>query len=50
MKLSLNRIEYGIEIKRFEVEFAVKYFYKLSKKDREKIYKILRIMDSLGSD
>ncbi|MFA5623395.1 MAG: hypothetical protein WC981_04155, partial [Candidatus Dojkabacteria bacterium] len=50
MKLSLSRIEDGVEIKRFEVEFAVKYFYKLTKKDREKIYKILRIMDSLGSD
>ena len=50
MKLSLSRIEDDVEIKRFEVEFDVKYFYKLSKKDREKIYKILRIMDSLGSD
>lgn len=34
----------------YEVEFSVKYFEKLSKKDEEKIYKILRIISSLGND
>lgn len=34
----------------YEVDFNVKYFEKLSKKDEEKIYKILRIISSLGND
>ncbi len=34
----------------YEVNFHVKYFEKLSKKDEEKIYKILRIISSLGND
>lgn len=34
----------------YEVNFNVKYFEKLSKKDEEKIYKILRIISSLGND
>lgn len=50
MKYTLGRSKDGVEIKKFEVDFNVKHFYKLSKKDEEKIYKIVRIIDSLGSD
>ena len=50
MKYTLGRSKDGVEIKKFEVEFNVKHFYKLSKKDEEKIYRIVRIIDSLGSD
>ncbi len=34
----------------YEVSFSVEYFEKLSKKDEEKIYKILKIISSLGND
>ncbi len=34
----------------YEIDFSVKYYEKLSKKDQEKIYKILRIISSLGND
>jgi len=38
------------EKKRFEVDFSVKHFFPLTKKDEEKIYKIVRIIDSLGQE
>ncbi len=34
----------------YELDFSIKYFEKLSEKDQEKIYKILRILSSLGKD
>ncbi len=34
----------------YEIDFSVKYFEKLSQQDQEKIYKILRIISSLGND
>ncbi len=34
----------------YEIDFSIKYFEKLSKKDQEKVYKILRILSSLGND
>ncbi|MGI6423340.1 MAG: hypothetical protein ACOX0X_01810 [Candidatus Dojkabacteria bacterium] len=38
------------DIKEFEVNFLVRYFKELSKKDEEKIYRVVRIIDSLGND
>lgn len=40
----------GEDIKQYEVDFTVKYTKELTKKDKEKIYKIVRIIDSLGND
>ncbi len=36
--------------KNYEIEFFVKATQEASDKDREKIYKIIRIIDSLGDD
>ncbi len=36
--------------KKFEVDFSVKYYFPLTKKDEEKIYRVVRIIDSLGQD
>jgi hypothetical protein len=36
--------------KKYKVDFSVKAFNKLSEKDEEKIYRIVRIIDSLGED
>ncbi|MDD4382251.1 MAG: hypothetical protein PHE21_02820 [Candidatus Dojkabacteria bacterium] len=36
--------------RKYKVDFLVKAFNKLSRKDEEKIYRIVRIIDSLGED
>lgn len=36
--------------KKYKVDFSVKVFTELSEKDKEKIYRIVRIIDSLGED
>ncbi len=40
----------GEDLKKYEIEFSVEYFDQLSEKDKDKIYKIIRIIDSLGDD
>lgn len=52
MKYSLfqRKNNKGEDIKKYEVDFTVRYFQELSEKDKEKIYTIVRIVDSLGND
>ena len=52
MKIAIfKRESNGVkDIKEFEVNFLVRYFKELSKKDEEKIYRVVRIIDSLGND
>lgn len=44
-----NDKEQGI-YKKYELEFSISTFQELTEKDKEKIYRIIRIIDSLGND
>lgn len=50
MTYSLFERKNNKDLKKYEVDFSVRYFQKLSKKDEEKIYRIVRIINSLGDD
>ncbi len=38
------------EVNKYKVEYTITYFNTFSKKDKEKAYRIERIIDSLGED
>jgi hypothetical protein len=50
MLYTLTQININKEVRKYKVEFTLTYFNKFSKKDKEKAYRIERIIDSLGED
>lgn len=50
MLYTLTKTNKYKEVNKYKVEFTITYFNKFSKKDKEKAYRIERIIDSLGED
>lgn len=50
MKYILNKQKDNYSYSQYEVDFSVKFFEKLTDKDKEKIYKIIRIIDTFGDN
>lgn len=50
MKYSVSVIDTNKKEKEYEVEITIKSTDKVTKKDKEKVYKIIRIIDSFGQD
>lgn len=50
MKYSVSVSDKNKQEKKYEVEITIRGTEKISQKDKEKIYKIVRIIDSFGQD
>jgi len=50
MLYTLTKTNKNKEVRKYKVEYTITYFNKFSKKDKEKAYRIERIIDTLGED
>jgi len=50
MKYKFSKVENNKSYPQYEVDISVKAFVKPSKEDKEKLYKVLRVIDTLGED
>lgn len=50
MHYTLTKTNKNKEVRKYKIEYTITYYNTFSKKDKEKAYRIERIIDSLGED